>query len=75
MHKSRDKIIKEFKSLGFGVLLGSYIVLAVIFLSAYFNPERIIGLRINRYGEAHFEFLIFIVSIPAVFYYIKENRK
>ena len=65
MHKIRD--------LGFASLLMSYLFMIYFFLLAYFNPERIVAMRINRYGEANIEFLWVIVSIPAVFYYIKNT--
>ena len=67
--------MKRLRDFGYAVLLGSYLLLMSLFMLAYFNQDKILGLRINTYGEANLEFIMFLVSIPAVFYYLRENRK
>ena len=65
------------RNFGFAALLGSYLVLMYIFFQAYIHPDMIVGLRINRYGEANIELIMYLISIPSVICYLrtKTNTK
>lgn len=67
-------MMRRLRDFGYACLLGSYLVLMSIFMLAYFNQDKILGLRINMYGEAHLEFIMFLISIPSVIYYIRHER-
>ena len=67
--------MKWFNYLGFSVVFGSYLALTYTFLKAYFHPSKQILVNINAYGEATSEFILLIVSIPAVIYFVIKYIK
>lgn len=46
--------------LGYGIGLGSFLVMSVTFFIAFFNSGFKATIHINKFGEAYFEALFFI---------------
>ena len=67
--------MKWFNYLGFSVVFGSYLALSYTFLLAYFHPSKQVLVNINTYGEATSEFILLVVSIPAVIYFVIKYIK
>ena len=67
-------MMRRLRDFDYATLLGSYLVLMYVFMMAYFNQDKIIGIRINHYGEANIELIMLLISIPSVFYYLRHAR-
>ncbi len=65
------KQIIEFLGLG-GMVMGFVIVL-IIFMTAYSHPEKKAIVKINKYGEADIEFILLIILVPCVAYTIIKH--
>ena len=39
-------------------------------LAAYFHPSKTVLVEVNRYGEAHADFIVILGSIPLISYAI-----
>ena len=60
---------------GLAILLSHAFILYWIFLEAFFNPNYIGILEINRYNEANLEFIFMPISILLGIYATKETLK
>lgn len=64
--------------IGIGTLISSTIMLYVTFLFAYFSDYSVI-VYVNRYNEAHIEFIMLLIFIPIAVYTgfkaIKDEKK
>ena len=59
-----------FSCIGFGVCVGSFFVLLIIFLYAFFCNNMRFSIAINLFGEAYLELCLFLVSLPFALYSI-----
>lgn len=60
------KQIIEF--LGIGGLGMGFVVVLVLFMTAYSHPDKKVLVEIDHYGEADLEFALFLILIPCVIY-------
>jgi len=60
---------------GFSVIFGSYLFFFYAFVRAYFQVSKQMCIDINSIGEANFEFVILIITIPAVIFFIIQYFK
>jgi len=51
---------------GFVPLLMSYVVFFLTFIEAYFSPEKMVIVGINKFGEANLEFIFLLITFPFV---------
>ena len=59
---------------GMGGLMGSTITFMFTFFIAYFNGYEVL-VKINDYGEAHIEMVVFLLLIPCMIYAYIESAK
>ncbi len=64
-----------YKNIGLGTLIGTYLILVATVITAYLNPAKTILISINKYGEAHIDILLLIITFPFVIAYINEVNK
>ncbi|MCX6815730.1 MAG: hypothetical protein NT120_02675 [Candidatus Aenigmarchaeota archaeon] len=50
--------------------IAAYVVFAMTFVSAYFDPTRTVVVNINSFGEANLEFLLIALGSPVVLYWL-----
>ena len=67
-------------SIGYTIMVASYIGLYLIFLAAYLNPKMSVLITINTIGEANFELIMLTLSAPFIWvgskrYFSKELWK
>lgn len=59
---------------GFGFLITGYVIMIYTFFIAYFSNMTTI-VYINKVGEANFETILLVFSIPIVIIFLNETRK
>ena len=67
--------IKKFVNyVGLGSFLTIFLLFSLIFLYAYFSPEKSILYSIDNYGEAHLEFVLFIFMAIFATLFVYQNN-
>jgi uncharacterized membrane protein YvlD (DUF360 family) len=68
----------------FFIIMGLFILLvnsaffSQALLTAYFSEDKTVSIAIDNYGEAHLEFILYIITTPISLigaYLILKNRK
>ena len=68
-------IKKILNFVGFVMLISQYSALLLVFFVAYSDPAKEVLVRINAFGEADIEAVFFIVTLPAVVYFIIKRLR
>lgn len=63
----KPKIKKWIMFFGLVFMLNYYVIFTWLLFEMFAIPDKMIILNMNAYGEATFEFIMNIVSIPVVF--------
>lgn len=70
---------KAIRIIGFWIILTGYIIYLITFTIAYFDDTKQVIVDIDAYGEANFEFIVALITLPCVIYfigwYLKNERK
>ncbi|HLD48816.1 MAG TPA: hypothetical protein VJB11_00465 [archaeon] len=65
-----------FKLIGLSFVIGITFLMTFTFVFAFFSPDKMIILNIDRYGEANLEMIILVLLFPmAVYYFIHSIDK
>lgn len=59
-------------ALAYGVLFACWLVMMYIFFTAYFHETKAVVVAVDKFGEAHAEAAIFIISVPIVLWFFNE---
>jgi hypothetical protein len=79
----KKKVIEFLVLLGLSEAVGTTIVFALTFLTAYFSPSKSVLITVNTVGEANIEAISLLIIVPLCIYaiilqyrkYIKADAK